>query len=214
MLFINLSTALIPSSQILSKHWSWIHHLMNLIPLLLLSLQVSCPQLVPFLIIINNSLFLVSHVINYGARLVHNYFLFLWQAKCQPLTLSSIFQVIHHHLDSRLSYHQITSFWMQLIRLTSLADFETAIGEVGYATCKIEQPFLIPVSKTAIGDTVTMKDSWHRGYPSFRSTWFTFQDAGHSGQGSLPRVGNTTHNLASLINTAKTFSCAIPITLL
>ena len=64
-----LSMVLIPSLPSLSKHQNGIYPLMTLMLCLLQSFQGSYVQLVQFLIIVKCSLFLVSNLINYGARL-------------------------------------------------------------------------------------------------------------------------------------------------
>ena len=73
-----LSMVLILSSLTPLRHWNWMHHLMNLMSLLLQSLQGSNIWLLSLLILLNCHLLLASNLINYAARLGYYVCLYHW----------------------------------------------------------------------------------------------------------------------------------------
>ena len=95
-----LNRAWILSSQIPSRHLSWKHPFMSLMPLLLLSHQGFYTLLVLFLNLLNCSLILGSDLVNYGARLGHFFLLWLWPPRCQHQNCFFIFPATWEHLGS------------------------------------------------------------------------------------------------------------------
>ena len=112
-----LNMVLIPSSLTPSKHQNRMHLLISLKSWLLQSPQGYLARLVPFLIILNCSLLLVSNLLSYGAISGH----FLPVALAGKIVASKLihyFPVIHQHTSCGLLHYWITSFWiLQIIRL-------------------------------------------------------------------------------------------------
>ena len=111
-LLLTLNKAWIPSSLIHSRHWNWTLPWMRLMSLHLQSLLGFSTWLVPFLIILSESLVLAFILINCVARL--GFFLpqCLWLPRCQHLNWSITFLAILQPFDSGPLLHQITSHWL------------------------------------------------------------------------------------------------------